>query len=127
MFQHFLNRQYCFKTSIFYSDDVEYWSEDDLELEEDFAIESEYTSPQHLHTNVSQDEGLNEEEQAVIWWLVAFTCIFETLYTVSSRAMGWLLCFLGSLLQFLGHYSQEIAKVALPFLCTLYHRSKYLI
>ena len=85
------------------------------------------TSPQHLHTNASQDEGLNEEERAVICWVVAFTCIFETLHSVSSRAMGWLLWFLGSLLQFLGHYSQEIAKVARLFPCTLHQRSKYLI
>ena len=74
----------------------------------------------------SQNEGLNQEEQAMIWWVVAFTCVFETVHSVSSRAIGWLLQLLGSLLHCLGHYSQQIARIAHAFPCTLHQRSKYL-
>ena len=62
----------------------------------------------------------------MIWWVVAFTCVFETLHSVSSRAIGWLLHLLGSLLHCLGHYSQQIARIARAFPCTLHQRSKYL-
>ena len=106
--------------------DVEYWNEDDLDFEHDFLVDSDCEPPTPLLDITSQDESLNREEQAVIWWVVAFTCVFETLHSVSSRAIGWLLHLLGSLLHCLGHYSQQIARIARAFPCTLHQRSKYL-
>ena len=52
--------------------------------------------------------------------------MFETLHTVSSRAIAWLLRFFGVLLMFLGHYSTEVANIARAFPSTLHRRSQYL-
>ena len=62
--------------------DVEYWNEDDLDFEHDFFVDSDCEPPTPLLDITSQDEGLNREEQAVIWWVVALTCVFKTLHSV---------------------------------------------
>ena len=72
------------------------------------------------------DESLTPDEQAVVWWIVVFTCVFQTLHSLSSRAVAWLLQFLGSLFVFLGRYSKVIANIARVFPSTLYQRTQYL-
>ena len=52
-------------------------------------------------------------------------CI-SNIHSLSSRAVGWLLLLLGSLLSYLGHFSDEIAKIAQAFPSTLHLREQYL-
>lgn len=102
---------------------MEHWDEKDSDVDEDFPSDLQ---PSCLSTNETNDELLNQDEQAVIWWVVAFSCVFQTLHSLSSRAVIWLLKFLGTLLAFLGVYSNEIARIALAFPSTLHQRSLYL-
>ena len=81
---------------------------------------------QELSDENVRDDVLNKEEDAVIWWIVAFTCIFQTLHSLSSTAVSWLLKFLGCLLAFFGRYSEKISKISSAFPSTLYKRSQYL-
>lgn len=69
---------------------------------------------------------MNIDEQAVVWWIIAFTCVFETLHSLSARAIAWLLSLLGCLLTFLSRYSDKIANIAHAFPSTIYKRSQYL-
>lgn len=82
--------------------------------------------PSHMSTHEVPAEDLSQDQRAVIWWVVAFSCVFQTLHSLSSRGVVWLLKFLGSLLSFLGLYSNEVAKIALAFPSTLHQRSQYL-
>ena len=47
-------------------------------------------------SKASQGDSLNKDEKSVIWWVVAFTCVFETLHSLSSRATTGLLHFLST-------------------------------
>ena len=38
----------------------------------------------------SPDEQLNLEQRAVVWWLVMFTTLFQTLHSLPLRAVQWL-------------------------------------
>lgn len=83
------------------ADDSEHWIDRDSDLDADFhqrLPDDEPSTP--LHCSEQEDTQLNAEEQAVVWWIVAFTCIFQTLHSLPSRAVGWLLQFLGVLLVF---------------------------
>ena len=104
-------------------DGLEYWDENDSDVDGDFSPNS---PPENLPTGEIPDQDLNGDQQAVIWWVVAFSCVFQTLHSLSSRAVSWLLKFLGTLLAFLGLYSTEIAGIALAFPSTLHKRSKFL-
>lgn len=70
------------------------------------------------------NQALSQDQQAVIWWVVAFSCLFQTLHSLSSRAVTWLLKFLGALIAFFGLYSKEIAEIAFAFPSTLYQYLK---
>lgn len=49
---------------------VEYWDESDSELNEDFPpLEGLPDTPQ-IHENKEMEEG-------TVWWIVAFTCVFQ--------------------------------------------------
>ena len=81
---------------------MEYWDENDSDVDNDFSQDKcsdEPLTPNPGHE--SQEDELNQDERSVIWWVVAFTCVFQTLHSVSSRAMAWLLHLLGSLFCFL--------------------------
>ena len=74
----------------------------------------------------NNSDGLSPDEEAIVWWVVAFTCIHQTLHSLSSRAISWLIAFLGALLLFLGRYSDSIYRIAAAFPSTLYKRNQYL-
>ena len=88
-------------------DTLEYWEEKDSELEADFPLSSDETSPPPTLPDdpAEEHEILSSEEQAVIWWIVLFTCVFQTLHGLPLKAAEWLMKFLGGWLVFLGQYS----------------------
>ena len=102
---------------------MEHWDENDSDIDEDFPHN---LPPNILSTQKTSDERLSQDQQAVIWWVVAFSCLFQTLHSLSSRAVVWLLKFLGTLLAFFGLYSDKIAGIAFAFPSTLYRRKQYL-
>jgi len=105
----------------------ESWNEEDLELDADFPPATDGHEP-HAPSQGYDPlvESLTPDEQAVVWWIVVFTCVFQTLHSLSSRAVAWLLQFLGSFFVFLGRHSKVIANIAYVFPSILYQRTQYL-
>ena len=95
-------------------------------MDNDFPIESSDEPPTLDFEKISEEEDLQEDHKAFIWWIVVFSCVYQTLHSLSSRAIEWLLLFLGSLLSVLGRFSNEISKIAVAFPSTSYKREKYL-
>ena len=106
--------------------DLEYWDEEDSDLDADFSTTTNTSEPLTPEWCDASEEILNPDEQAVVWWVVAFTCVFQTLHSLSSRAIIWLLQFLGTLFVVFGRYSKVVAKIAHVFPSTLYKRNQYL-
>ena len=79
--------------------DLEHWDENDSDLDADFPSD---VSPHQLLACEEPDAYLTQDQHAVIWWVVAFSCIFQTLHSVSSRGVAWLL-------KFLGRHSSQLA------------------
>ena len=103
--------------------DVEYWNENDSDIDEDFSIDVQSDEPATPNPGeASQDGDLSTD---VIWWVVVFTCLFETLHSLSSRAITWLLHFLSSLFFFLSRYSNSTANIARAFPSTLHQCTNY--
>ena len=68
---------------IFYhTGDVEYWNEEDSEIDEDFSPVTHVHDEEPPTPAVTPGDGLSSDEQSVVWWMVAFTCMFETLHCV---------------------------------------------
>jgi len=59
--------------------DTEYWNESDSEIDEDFSQEMSEEPPTPDESYASQAEQLSNDEQSVIWWVIAFSCVFELL------------------------------------------------
>ena len=77
-------------------------------------------------SGIAETDDISSEDQAVILWLVLFTCLFQTQHGLSSRAVEWLLKVLGGLLLFLGQYTVKIANIAQAFPSTSHLRAVYL-
>ena len=106
--------------------ETEYWNESDSEIDEDFSQEKSNEPPTPDESHASQAEELSNDEQSVVWWVIAFTCVFETLHSLSSRAVAWLLHLLSSLFLFLSEYSNKIGNIARAFPSTLHQRFNYI-
>ena len=72
----------------------------------------------------SPDEQLDLEQCAVVWWLVMFTTLFQTLHSLPQRAVQWLLKFLSCLLKVLGHFSPKILSISQAFPGTIFFAIK---
>lgn len=101
--------------------ETEYWNENDFDLDDDFSVPS--SKPVAA---VSQVEDNCKDDEAVVWWVIAFTCTFQALHSLSSRAVAWLLIFLHAMLTLFGRWSDRIARIAQAFPSTLYRRDQYL-
>lgn len=99
---------------------VEYWDDGDSEIECDFPdlpIEERICS--------SQSEQLNPEQHAIVWWVVLFSALFQTMHSLPIRAVQWLLKFILCLLTILGNFSPQVRLIADAFLGTVAQRSQY--
>ncbi len=85
-----------------YSIDVEYWTENDTQVDEDFSLQNVSKTTIEEPCEAS-DEDLNHDQKRFIWWIIAFTCLFETLHKVSLRGIAFLLKFLHVMLLCLVH------------------------
>lgn len=98
---------------------MEYWDEQDSDIDEDFSLAEEPTSPLATH-------DINRDEQSVIWWVLVFTCLLETLHSLPSRGITWVLQFFSRLLLFLSRYSNSIGNIAHAFPSTLYQCNNFI-
>ena len=73
----------------------------------------------------SQSDRLDPEQHAIVWWVVMFTALFQTLHSLPIRAIQWLLKFLLCLITILGRFSPLTERIAHAFPGTLSQRSQY--
>lgn len=104
------------------TDELEYWDEGDADLDADFPQPSPSASQE---SEDDSDRQFDAEQSVIIWWVVVFTCVFQTLHSLPSRAVQWLLQFLYCL-TILGRYSPTISGIARGFPKSLYLRTQYL-
>ena len=102
--------------------EVEYWGESDSEIEQD--VESS-PSPS-LPPDITASPTPEKKYEPLVWWIVVFVCIFQTLHSISDRAVAWLLRFIGTLLQYLGSISPQIKSMAESFPKSVYLRDKFI-
>ena len=100
--------------------EIEHWNEDDSDIDADFKDLSPTSDC------VQVDHLCEANDKAIIWWIVTFTCVFQTLHSLSSRSISWLLMFLSTMLTFFGRHSDKIARLSTAFPSTLYQRNQYL-
>ena len=100
---------------------AECWVENDSDLKMDCDSE-----PEELAPNALELHQLDNAQETALWWLVAFTCILQSLHSLPMRAVEFLLKFLSALLSYLGIYSKSVADIARAFPCSLHNRAQYL-
>ena len=102
---------------------MEWWDENN---DEDISEDVQNDEPDTPIQEMASQEDLTRDERSVIWWVVVFTCLLQTMHSLPSRAIVWLLHFLGSLFTFLSQYSNNIANIAHAFPSTLHRRTSYI-
>ena len=85
---------------------VEYWDDDD-----DSVVDDNFP-PDLPVEDGSQHDQLDSEQRVIVWWVVMFTVLLQTL---PIRATQWLLKFLLCLLTVLGKFSSKIRDIAHAF------------
>ena len=83
---------------------MEWWDENN---DEDISEDVQNDEPDTPIQEMTSQEDLTRDERSVIWWVVVFTCLLQTMHSLPSRAIVWLLHFLGSLFTFLSQYSSK--------------------
>ena len=91
---------------------VEYRDDDGSEIDCDFPSDP----PTEEDMCSTQTHRLDSVQRAVVWWVVVFTTVFETLHSLPLRAIQWLLKFLLCVLTVIGMFSPKINHVADAFL-----------
>ena len=95
---------------------LEHWEENYSDIDAEFPFDLKCSSPNLKDIDETLDHhDLNQDEQAIVWWIVVFTCVLQTLHSLPARAIEWLLKFLSTLLVFLGRYTDEIRRIAIAF------------
>ena len=67
---------------------------------------------------------LDEEDEALIWWTIGFIAALESVYSLPSKAIGWILSFVSVLFHFGGLYCHRLRQIADVFPKTLYQKNR---
>ena len=67
------------------------------------------------------------EVKTVVWWIVAFISLFQTLHVIPDHAVAWLVKFIAILLKYFGQSAPKLQKVAVALPQSLYCRNKFLL
>ena len=110
---------------LFLVNETEHWLESDNEIEGDIH---QFLSLPPLLPDVPPPAQVTENKkvEAVIWWIVTFISLFETLHFIPERAVLWLMKFIRVMLKYCGQFSPHIAEVAEKLPQSSYMRDKYL-
>ena len=92
----------------------------------DFTVR-ELPQSQTERINLGDLHAEEPEVVGIVWWIVAFTCLFQSLHHIPVTAMQYLLNFLGGLFSLLGKRSPFISEIAKVFPRTLFLRDKFLL
>ena len=65
------------------------------------------------------------ETDPLVWWIVAFVSVFQTLHCISDRGIAWLLKFLAVLLHYCGNLSPRLLRVSQALPSSIYLRDEF--
>ena len=99
--------------------EAEYWEQDE-------DSEEPFEEPSADPTEATPPSPEDKEVSAVVWWIVAFISLFQSLHVISDRAIAWLIKFISILLNYCGHFSLKLKNVARALPRSLYLRNKRL-
>ena len=80
----------------------------------------EFMEPSSVPPSPAQDDTKASPEhfevKTVVWWIVAFISLFQTLHVIPDRAVAWLVKFITILLNYFGRFAPKLQNmaVALP-------------
>lgn len=91
----------------FIIDEAEYWIETDQDIEHDLGASS--LPPQ----DIPIDSPESSDQQAnIVWWIALLVSYFQSRFSITNRAITWLLQFLYILFKILGTLSSKIYLIA---------------
>ena len=99
----------------------EYWIESDGEIEEDI----QQPSPPPLLID-TPERSEDREVNAIVWWILTFVYLFQTLHFIPETAISWLIRFISFLMKFMGKYSPRIMQIAKAIPCSAYQKNMFL-
>ena len=85
----------------------EYWAESDNEIEADLQS---IPPPLFADSPPRHDE---KDVKSVVWWIVLFVSVFQTLHFIPEKAISWLIRFLCVLLKYLAQFSPKGLELGL--------------
>ena len=94
-------------------------------MESDGEIDNDTTvapSPLPTHLPAAPED---QESKAVVWWIISFVSLFQTLHCISDRAISWLLLFLCALMKYLKSFSPRIEQICASLPSSIYLRDKF--
>ena len=100
---------------ISYSEEnVEYWIESDIEIDEDIDIAYDTPPPD---VAVSGEESHDRADvQISTRWIIALLTIFQSRFFLTNRALDWLLKFIVVVFKHFGNYSETLLKLLVNYL-----------
>jgi hypothetical protein len=99
--------------------EAEYWEQDE-------DSEEPFEEPSADSTEATPPSPEDKEVSAVVWWIVAFISLFQSLHVIPDRAIAWLIKFISILLNYCGQFSLKLKNVARALPRSLYLRNKRL-
>ena len=106
--------------------DAELWEESDQDMDPEF---SDYSSvaPSELKDDVYGPTPEDPEEKAIVWWIVAFISLFQTLHVIPDRVIAWLIRFISILLHHCSRFAPKLQNIAVALPQSLHLRNKLLL
>ena len=101
---------------------MEFWAETEEELIDD--IQS--VAPCRPPLPAEEEPGHDVECHTVVWWVVVFVSLFQTIHSISDKAISWLLKFIHALLKYCGQFSVKLECIARYMPGSLHRRDRYL-
>ena len=96
---------------------MECWVESDDDVDEDLC------QPPLFQQSLESPQKSSDEP--IVWWIVAFISLIQTLHKLPDRAVSWLIKFLCVLLRFLGKKCDKVARIAQALPQSLYLLRRY--
>lgn len=108
-------------------EDAAFFSDSDSSHKVDYSSSKFEEDEEELSVNAGPVVQRNEQAHSLIRWLVIFFCLWQTMFTISDTAVGFVLKFIAAFFQLLATLTSSplVIAVAAGMPATLYLLKKY--
>ena len=92
--------------------------ESDDDIDQDLMIDVSSMPPQDIQLDAT--ESSSSQKRLIVKWIVTLVSVFQSRFSITDRAITWLLKFLYTLLIVMGKFSAEIHSIAMALPRSLY-------